>query len=58
MPTDEEGRDIGITLMIKTLKAFCNFYHFSIGPLSVAIVTPVLKLIKDLENIQLMKSKS
>lgn len=58
MPTDEEGRDIGITLMIKTLKAFCNFYHFSIGPLSVAIVTPVLKLIKDLENIQSMKSKS
>lgn len=59
MPTDDEGRDIGITLMIKTLKAFCNFYHFSIGPLSVAIVTPVLKLIKDLENIQsLIKSKS
>jgi len=53
MPTDDKGRKIGITLMIKTLKAFCNFYHFSIGPLSVAIVTPVLKLIKDLENIQL-----
>ena len=53
MPTDDKGRKIGITLMIKTLKAFCNFYHFSIGPLSVAVVTPVLKLIKDLENIQL-----
>jgi len=57
MPTDDGGRDIGITLMIKTLKAFCNFYHFSIGPLSVAIVTPVLKLIKDLESIQLLKAQ-
>ena len=51
MPTDEEGRELGVTLMIKTLKAFCNFCSWSMGPLSVAVTTPVLKLIMDLEKM-------
>jgi len=51
MPKDQHGKSTGVMLMIKTLKAFCNFYHFSIGALSVAIVTPVVKLIAELEKI-------
>ena len=53
MPMDARGRRIGVTLIIKTLKAFCNFYHYSIGDLSVAIVAPVLKLIRGLESIHI-----
>ena len=33
------------------LKAFSNFYHYSIGELSFAVVAPVRKLIMDLETI-------
>ena len=51
MPTDGKGCEIGVTLMINTLKAFCNLYNYSLGPLGVATVTPVLKLIKDLEKM-------
>eukprot|EP00978_Attheya_sp_CCMP212_P047424 scaffold421360_cov57-Attheya_sp.AAC.5 len=47
----EMPQQTGVTLMIKTLKAFCNFYHFSIGDLSVAVVEPVMKLIVELEKI-------
>eukprot|EP00977_Amphora_coffeiformis_P011191 scaffold2679_cov140-Amphora_coffeaeformis.AAC.7 len=32
------------------LKAFCNLYHFSVGALSLAIVAPVQKLLRDLES--------
>ena len=39
------------TFIIKTLKAFCNFYHYSVGDLSVAIVTPVAKLIQYLQTL-------
>jgi len=35
-----------------TLKAFCNFYHYSLGSLSVAIVAPVKILIKRLDAMQ------
>ncbi len=41
-----------ILLMVNALKAFCNFYRFSIGDLSVAVVAPVLKLISELETMQ------
>lgn len=34
-----------------TLKAFCNLCHFSMGPLALAIVAPVKKLLSDLEDI-------
>ena len=40
-----------LILVINTLKAFCNFYRYSIGELSVAVIAPVLKLIVGLENI-------
>jgi hypothetical protein len=33
-----------------TLKAFCNFYHASVGDMSVVIVDPVKKLIRKLES--------
>lgn len=38
----------GYTLIINTLKAFCNFYYYSVGDLSVAVVAPVKKLIAEL----------
>jgi len=40
-----------IKFMINTLKAFCNFYHYSVGSLSIAIVTPVKLLIDILKDI-------
>ena len=48
IPTNEEGK---LVLAINTLKAFCNFYRYSIGELSVAVVDPVLKLVTVLENV-------
>jgi hypothetical protein len=48
MPLDKNGEPTGVTLIINTLKAFCNFYHFSLGDLSLAIVGPVKKLIDQL----------
>eukprot|EP00934_Nitzschia_sp_Nitz4_P005523 Nitzschia sp. Nitz4//scaffold6_size259037//185262//187904//NITZ4_001099-RA/size259037-processed-gene-0.86-mRNA-1//-1//CDS//3329556968//5513//frame0 len=39
-------------LMINTLKAFCNFYHFSLGELSVAVIAPVKKLMDRLAELQ------
>jgi hypothetical protein len=58
LPMDESGNSGGIQFMIKTLKAFCNFYHYSVGDLSVAVIAPVVKLISGLERIDLMeKSK-
>jgi hypothetical protein len=50
VPGDDS--DTSITFMKNTLKAFCNFYHYSIGDLSVAVVAPVKKLIQQLEVIQ------
>jgi hypothetical protein len=41
----------GYTLIINTLKAFCNFYYYSVGDLSVAVVAPVKKLIAELVSI-------
>ena len=40
--------DSKLTYVKNTLKAFCNFYHFSIGDLSVAVVDPVRKLMAQL----------
>ncbi len=52
MPKSDDGKSRGISLIVNTLKAFCNFYRYSIGELSVAVVDPVLKLISKLEKIQ------
>jgi hypothetical protein len=38
------------TFLRNTLKAFCNFYHASVGDVSVVIVDPVKKLIRKLES--------
>ncbi|KAL3787901.1 hypothetical protein HJC23_000143 [Cyclotella cryptica] len=53
LPIDETGNSGGIQFMIKTLKAFCNFYHYSVGDLSVAVIAPVIRLIAGLEKIHL-----
>jgi hypothetical protein len=41
-----------IDFVKNVLSAFCNFYHYSIGDLSMAVVAPVKELIRKLENIQ------
>ena len=44
------NRHLKLTYIKNTLKAFCNFYHFSIGDLSLAIVAPVKQLIQRLDS--------
>ena len=51
LPFDEDGKSGGIQFIIKALKAFCNFYHYSVGDLSVAVISPVIKLIAGLEKM-------
>lgn len=46
LPGDNAGDKV--TFVQNTLTAFCNFYHYSIGDLSVAVVAPVKKLIAEL----------
>jgi hypothetical protein len=41
----------GLVFIQNTLRAFCNFYHYSLGDLSVAIVGPVAELITDLDSM-------
>jgi hypothetical protein len=48
IPRNDGGK---LVLAINTLKAFCNFYRYSLGELSVAVIDPVLKLVKFLENL-------
>lgn len=57
LPFDESGTSGGIQYMIKTLKAFCNFYHYSVGDLSVAVIAPVVKLIAGLQKIDMMEQR-
>eukprot|EP00956_Cyclotella_meneghiniana_P030202 scaffold75397_cov67-Cyclotella_meneghiniana.AAC.3 len=57
LPLDKTGNSGGIQYMIKTLKAFCNFYHYSVGDLSVAVIAPVIKLISGLERLCLSQQK-
>ncbi len=52
MPKNDNGSSMGITLIVNTLKAFCNYYKFSIGDLSVAVIDPVRKLISKLEAMK------
>jgi hypothetical protein len=55
---DELQVDGGGLLLIKnTLKAFCNFYHFSLGDLSVAIVAPVGRIIAEVESMQVQSNE-
>jgi hypothetical protein len=50
MPETEDGESSGVSMIINTLKAFCNYYHLSLGELSLAVVAPVKKLILELEE--------
>ncbi|KAG7366777.1 hypothetical protein IV203_029447 [Nitzschia inconspicua] len=52
MPESIDGEQPGISMIINTLKAFCNFYHLSLGELSLAVVAPVKKLILELEEVK------
>lgn len=52
MPRDDNGRSTGFTLIKNTLKAFCNYYYYSVRDLSVAVVAPVKKLLVQLENLE------
>jgi hypothetical protein len=51
MPLNSDGSSSGLSLVVNTLKAYCNYYHMSMGEMSVAVVSPVRKLINDLEEI-------
>lgn len=57
LPSDKAGNSGGIQFMIKMLKAFCNFYHYSVGDLSVAVIAPVVKLISGLEKMELVEQR-
>lgn len=57
LPIDESGSSGGIQYMIKTLKAFCNFYHYSVGDLSVAVIAPIVKLISGLEKLDVIEQR-
>lgn len=52
LQVDDKNDGSSLLLMKNTLKAFCNFYHYSLGDLSVAIVAPVGQLITELERMQ------
>lgn len=49
LPVDHNGVTGGIQFIVKVLKAFCNYYHCTVGDISIAIIAPVVKLISGLE---------
>lgn len=51
MPVNQDGKSTGVTMIINTLKAFCNFYRYSLGDLCFAVVTPVKTLITELQEL-------
>jgi hypothetical protein len=51
MPPNKDGSSSGLTLIVNTLKAYCNYYHISMGQVSFAIIAPVKKLIEELDDI-------
>lgn len=57
LPIDASGSSGGIQFMMKTLKAFCNFYHYSVGDLSVAVIAPVVKLIAGLQKLDVVEQR-
>lgn len=52
MPLLPDGSSSGVAMIINTLKAFCNYYHLSLCDMSVAVVAPVKKLIRQLEELE------
>jgi hypothetical protein len=45
------GMSDKIAFLKNSLKAFCNLYHYKIGDLAVAVVTPVKNLMLQLDAI-------
>jgi hypothetical protein len=54
----DDGKGNSLLLIKNTLKAFCNFYHYSLGDLSVAIVAPVGQLIAELERMEAVEGNT
>ncbi|KAL3763796.1 hypothetical protein ACHAWU_001916 [Discostella pseudostelligera] len=53
LPIDQNRISGGIQFIVKVLKAFCNYYHYTVGDISVAVIAPVVKLITGLELLDL-----
>jgi len=53
LPIDQNRISGGIQFIVKVLKAFCNYYHYTVGDISVAVIAPVVKLITGLELFDL-----
>ena len=51
MPPKADGSSSELSLVVNTMKAHCNYYHMTMGQMSVAVVAPVKKLIRELEEI-------
>ena len=51
LPVGGDERRNGVSFVKNTLRAFCNFYHYSVGAMSVAIIAPVKELIDRLDEI-------
>ncbi len=51
MPPNTDGSSSGLTMVVNTMKAHCNYYAMSMGQMSLAVVAPVKKLIAELEYI-------
>ena len=51
MPLNSDGSSSGLSFVVNTLKAYCNYYHMSMGHMSVAVVAPVKQLIVELEEV-------
>ncbi len=51
MPPKADGSSSGLSLVVNTMKAHCNYYHMTMGQMGVAVVAPVKKLIRELEEI-------
>jgi len=47
-----EKSENAIDVVVKTLKAFLNYYVFSVGESSIVVVDPILKLLYDLEAMK------
>jgi hypothetical protein len=47
-----EINENAIDVVVKTLKAFLNYYVFSVGETSIVVVDPILKLVSDLEAMK------
>jgi hypothetical protein len=48
----DSNDDCAIDVMVRTLKAFINYYLYSVGEASIVVVAPIAQLISDLEAVK------